>query len=159
MEKEIPDQSPELAAKKAADRVKAWLSETSKAKEREKKYVKSAREVVAIYEGGKKRDFQFNILYSNTEVLSPALYNVTPAVISARSTVGPGASPWTYQNTAARPQLIIVTGGTVSAIAYSRDNITFDTVGTAIGGQFDVAPGDYLKITYTVAPTFAVYPI
>ena len=73
---------------------------------------------------------------------------------------GVTASPYTYKNTDSRPQLVTVGGGTVSAIARSRDNSVFDTIGAVTGGDFILAPGDYLKVTYTVAPTiFSIYPM
>lgn len=76
------------------------------------------------------------------------------AVESLPSNIVIGASPFTYQNTANLPVDVLVSGGTVSAIAFSRDNVTYYTVGTT--GQFHLEPGDYLKITYTVAPTMTL---
>lgn len=68
------------------------------------------------------------------------------------------ASPFNYQNTTNRPQLVVIKGGTVSLIEYSNDNTTFDDTG-ANKGQFLVLPGHWLRTTYSVAPTvFAVYP-
>jgi hypothetical protein len=73
------------------------------------------------------------------------------------SSITPGASPYTYQNTLGYPADVIVNGGTVSAIAFSRDNATFYTAG-AIGGIFPLSPYDYLRVTYTVAPTMTLIP-
>lgn len=58
--------------------VKAWVTELAAACKREKTYRKNANKVVALYEADKKDDYQFNILYSNTETTLPALYNSTP---------------------------------------------------------------------------------
>ena len=74
-----------------------------------------------------------------------------------RTTVSPGSSPWTYQNTAGGGVSVVVTGGTVSQIGVSRDNSTYDSWAPT-AGQFYLAPGDYLQITYSVAPTVAIYP-
>lgn len=63
-----------------------------------------------------------------------------------------GASPFTLQNTTEWDQSIIVQGGTVSKIEYSRDNATYYDTGVT-AGMFWVSPTDYLKVTYTVAPT------
>ena len=69
-----------------------------------------------------------------------------------------GASPFAYQNTTNRPQLVVMKGGTVSLVEYSNDNTTYDDTGQS-KGQFVVLPGNWLRITYSVAPTlFAVYP-
>jgi hypothetical protein len=68
-----------------------------------------------------------------------------------------GASPFTFQNTTGRSVDLIVTGGTVSAIAFSRDNITFYGVGST-AGVFWLSPYDYLRVTYTVAPTITLVP-
>jgi hypothetical protein len=68
-----------------------------------------------------------------------------------------GASPFTFQNTTGRSVDLIVTGGTVSAIAFSRDNVTFYGVGST-AGVFWLSPYDYLRVTYTVAPTITLVP-
>jgi hypothetical protein len=71
--------------------------------------------------------------------------------------IAPGASPYTYQNSREYPADVVVNGGTVSAIAFSRDNATFYTIGTT-SGMFALSPYDYLRVTYTVAPTMTLIP-
>lgn len=56
----------------------AWEREIESARKREKAYRDNASKVVKIYEADEKVDYQFNILYSNTETMLPALYNSTP---------------------------------------------------------------------------------
>ena len=63
---------------KEKNSVKYWMAQISAAKDREKEYRKDSKQLVSLYEAGKKRQFQFNILYSNTETIGPAVYNVTP---------------------------------------------------------------------------------
>ena len=70
--------------KKSADKVTYWLKELAAAVKVEKEWRKSAREVVKLYEGAKKDEYQYNILYSNTDTLQPALYNSTPRPIVQR---------------------------------------------------------------------------
>jgi hypothetical protein len=65
----------------------------------------------------------------------------------------PGASPWTY--TAPFDGSVVIAGGTVSAIALSRDGTTFYTLPTA--GITPVSRLDQIKVTYTVVPTTAVF--
>lgn len=65
-------------SKKQDDRVVAWLKELRDARKREENYRKEAADLVKLYEGEEGSKNQFNILYSNTETLSPALYNSTP---------------------------------------------------------------------------------
>jgi hypothetical protein len=72
------------------------------------------------------------------------------------STPTVGASPFTYKNVTQVKQQVFVTGGTVSAVAISRDNVTFLTLPA---NQAILFPGDYLKITYTVLPTLTIYPV
>lgn len=51
----------------------------------DKDWLEAAREITEIYEAGKQDENPFNILYSNTETLLPALYNSTPRPeVSAR---------------------------------------------------------------------------
>jgi hypothetical protein len=68
-----------------------------------------------------------------------------------------GASPFIFQNTTGRSVDLIVTGGAVSAIAFSRDNVTFYGVGLT-AGVFWLSPYDYLRVTYTVAPAITLVP-
>lgn len=75
---EADSTSPEGAAKKNSERVSTWLKELQAALRREKKWRAEALDIVEIYEGGKLDATPFNILYSNTETLSPALYNTVP---------------------------------------------------------------------------------
>ena len=76
----------------------------------------------------------------------------------SRLALVPAASPFDLINTGYKPLRHQISGGTVSAITYSRDGSTFDSVGQT-SGQFDVNPGDRLRITYTVAPTVIQYSI
>ena len=73
------------------------------------------------------------------------------------SAITPGASPYVYQNDTDYDQDIIVSGGTVSAITFSRDGAAYYATGI-ITGMFRLSPLDYLKTTYTVAPTMTKVP-
>jgi hypothetical protein len=64
-----------------------------------------------------------------------------------------GASPYTYQSLF--DGAVIVSGGTVSAMAISRDNTTFYTV---TNNMIPVSRLDYVKITYSAAPTAVLLP-
>jgi len=75
----------------------------------------------------------------------------------ARSTISP-SSGTAYRNLDQGGQTIVVSGGTVSAVQVSRDGSTYDTVASATGCSVHLAVGDYIKVTYSVAPTMAVYP-
>jgi hypothetical protein len=70
-----------------------------------------------------------------------------------------GASPFTYHNVTNVRQEIVLTGGTVSSVQFSRDNITFYTVSSSQGIPIILSSGDYLKITHTGAPTMTVIPL
>lgn len=96
----------------------------------------------------------------NIEVVTPSeLLRGAPAVNvdavlagPSRLAITPTASPADIINTGFSPMRLLVSGGTVSAITYSRDGTTFDATGLT-AGAFDVAPGDRIRITYTVVPT------
>lgn len=66
-----------------------------------------------------------------------------------------GVSPYTY--TAGVKGSLIVSGGTVSAIAFSRDGVTFYSTGQT-AGMFALNARDRLRITYTVLPTVTFVP-
>ena len=76
----------------------------------------------------------------------------------ARTVVSVGASPFSFVNPEATPVSAIVSLGTTTLIEYSRDGVTFDTLGL-IAGQFRLNPGDRLRVTYTIAPTVVYYPL
>ncbi len=65
-------------------KVQYWLGEVAAARKRERDWRKQGKRVLEIYEGKKKDSIPFNILYSNTETLSPALYNQTPRPVVQR---------------------------------------------------------------------------
>lgn len=58
------------------DNVGMWLEEIKTAKKREKDFREDGQEILDIYEGEKTTPY--NILYSNTEVLLPALFSQLP---------------------------------------------------------------------------------
>ena len=61
-----------------AGKFKRWLLELKLAEKRDHDWKKEAGGYWEIYRGAKRRKNSFNILYSNTETLAPALYNSTP---------------------------------------------------------------------------------
>ena len=76
--------TPEQKAGKDADLVVTWVKELGLALTREKSFRITGRKVVALYESEKADATQFNILFSNTETLAPALYNTTPRPVVQR---------------------------------------------------------------------------
>lgn len=72
------------AEPKVDNKVSAWLAEIEDAKQREKDYRKDGNKIHAIYNGSKEEKIPFNILYSNTETLLPALYSSIPRPVVQR---------------------------------------------------------------------------
>lgn len=75
------------------------------------------------------------------------------------NTVAPqavGASPYIYTNDGDFDVDALVTGGTVSALAFSRDGVSFYLVSTS--QLIRLNPGDMVRITYTVLPTLTLIP-
>ena len=58
--------------------VGTWLKELTACREREKDYRQTGQRILDLYDGTKADETPFNILYSNTETLIPALYSATP---------------------------------------------------------------------------------
>ncbi len=73
---------------------------------------------------------------------------------AARSTVTLTGSPFTY--TAGADGVLIVNGGTVSAVSYLRGSSTINS--GVVAGPFPLKTSDRLRITYTVAPTVTFLP-
>ena len=69
--------------------------------------------------------------------------------------VVPGPTPFTY--TAPTRGFLIVQGGTISLVQFSRDGSTNYSVGTT-AGSFPLSQGDQLIINYSVAPTLTFVP-
>lgn len=70
--------------KAQANQVAVWLKEIETSRKREKDFRKDGRRVVKLYEADSPKAHQFNILYSNTETILPALYNNTPIPVVQR---------------------------------------------------------------------------
>jgi hypothetical protein len=81
------------------------------------------------------------------------LFNGLPP--AAEIAVTPGVSPYVYS--APVKGSVIVNGGTVSAIAFSRNGTTFYTTGQT-SGMFTLNAQDRLRVTYTVTPTMTFVP-
>lgn len=64
--------------------VQFWLNEIEAAKKREKDFRKTGEEVLKIYGADEPDVVPFNILYSNTETLLPALYSAQPRPVVLR---------------------------------------------------------------------------
>jgi hypothetical protein len=76
-----------------------------------------------------------------------------------RATVAIDPSPFFCKNTTTTRIMVLLNGGTVSLIEFSRDGVVFDPIGSLLSGDFMLNPGDGLRITYTIAPTAVYYPI
>lgn len=70
--------------KKTAKVVSYWLNEIAAAKKREKDYRTDGTRVREIYSGEKKLETPFNILFSNTETIMPAMYSAVPRPVVTR---------------------------------------------------------------------------
>lgn len=66
-----------------------------------------------------------------------------------------GVSPFSY--VAPNGGNVVVSGGTVSQIAFSRDGINFYVTGVT-AGMIPVSQFDTVKVTYTVKPTMTFIP-
>ena len=55
-----------------------WKRELEQAKKRDEPWIKAAKSLYARYRGGEKKRNSFNLLWSNTEILRPSVYNSTP---------------------------------------------------------------------------------
>ena len=87
-------------------------------------------------------------------------YSLWAGLITGQATgpaavVSPSVSPYTYK--ADQGGTLIIQGGTVSMVSFSRDGVTnFNTGQTQ--GMFPLSQGDLLIITYSVAPNITFIP-
>ena len=70
--------TPEEVEKNPQGIVRRWLAELNIAHREEKDWREEGEELWDMYEGGRKKAHSFNILWANTELLLPAVYNSTP---------------------------------------------------------------------------------
>lgn len=61
-----------------------WLAEIDDAKKRDKDFVKDGRRIIDIYNANNPDKVPFNILFSNTDTLLPALYSAIPRPVIKR---------------------------------------------------------------------------
>lgn len=71
------------------------------------------------------------------------------------SVITPGASPYIYS--AQVKGSVIVSGGTISLIEFSRNGVTFYATGQ-MSGMFTLNAQDRLRVTYTVVPGMIFVP-
>lgn len=69
--------------------------------------------------------------------------------------ITPGASPYTYQNASSYAASVVVQGGTVTKVEFSRDGTTFFDIGV-LAGMIALSAYDSLRVTYAVAPTMTL---
>ncbi len=81
---------------------------------------------------------------------------VNNSTAPAAAAISVGASPYTYRNTDGWDQMVVLSGGSVSKLEWSKDNSTFYDVGAT--QAFPVTAGEYLKVTYSSAPTMTKVP-
>jgi hypothetical protein len=70
--------TPDEVEKSPQGIVRRWVAELSMADETEKDWRKEASDIWGIYESEKQKANSFNILWSNTEILTASVYNSTP---------------------------------------------------------------------------------
>jgi len=87
-------------------------------------------------------------------VLLYSIYNaVTQGLSQPEEAVTVGASPFVYQ-AVIRGQ-VFVNGGTVSAVEFSRNGTDYYPATSPV----QMATKDFLRVTYSVAPTLIVVPM
>jgi len=68
-----------------------------------------------------------------------------------------GPSPFTYVNNTGFPADVIVSGGGVSLLEFSRNGVTFFSTGSFYG-MFTLSPYDRLRVTYQTPPQMTLVP-
>jgi hypothetical protein len=64
--------------------IKYWFKELEEAKKRDKGFLREGQRIIDIYECKDNDKVPFNILYSNTDTLIPALYSAVPRPVCQR---------------------------------------------------------------------------
>ena len=66
-----------------------------------------------------------------------------------------GTSPFLYTNTTSGNVDVMVSGGGISALEFSRDATTFYDTGSYYG-MFSLSPADTLRVTYVSVPVMTL---
>ena len=66
-------------------------------------------------------------------------------------------SPFTYVNTSDLLVDVMISGGGMTNLEFSRDGVTFFNTGSYYG-MFGLSPGDQLRATYVSPPTITLVP-
>ena len=77
-------ESTDKRPNKTSETVQFWLNEIGAARKREKGWRKDGKRIRDIYDGSKADETPFNILFSNTETMAPALYSMVPRPVVQR---------------------------------------------------------------------------
>ena len=75
----------------------------------------------------------------------------------APNTLTVGASPYTYINNTGAPVDVMISGGGISKVQFTRNGTSFYSTGSFYG-MFTLSPWDAIKVTYVAAPTMVVVP-
>jgi hypothetical protein len=78
------DTTSDNETKKPDSVVSYWLNEIKASQNREKAFRKEGQRILDIYSAKKPEEIPYNILYSNTETLLPALYSSVPRPVVSR---------------------------------------------------------------------------
>ena len=73
------------------------------------------------------------------------------------NTLTVGASPYTYINNTGAPVDVMISGGGISKLQFTRNGTSFYSTGSFYG-MFTLSPWDAVKVTYVAAPTMVVVP-
>jgi len=75
----------------------------------------------------------------------------------APNTLTVGLSPYTYINDTGAPVDVMISGGGISKLQFTRNGSSFYSTGSFYG-MFTLSPWDAVKVTYVAAPTMVVVP-
>ncbi len=82
---------------------------------------------------------------------------ITTNSVTPVSPITVGASPFTYVNVTSFPADVMISGGGISNLEFSRDGINFFNTGSYYG-MFGLSPSDTLRVTYVSPPTMTLIP-
>lgn len=96
------------------------------------------------------------IAYSgNVTVSSRNIFDVVAGALIfpkvAASAIIVGASPFAYRNGSGKQQTVLIVGGTVTQVTYTRDTAPIGNI--QLSGSYVLQPGDGLTVSYSVLPT------
>lgn len=115
--------------------VNSWKKKITSAEKRHEDFWKLAKAATEIYEAEKKTQHAFNVLYANTETISPYLYSASPTIFCRPRNTESGNPLALAASTVIQKALTFLIDPNTPAIPSFDDAILYDVLSALVPGR------------------------